>query len=112
MKSIRRLHAPQRGHVHLEAAQPRHLCQVGQPARRVDRVGEEATGGAAAREVELGHLDEVARERQAEAGAQPRAQDAPRARTPREAHALERAQRRHVGVCEGVLEGVLVDELF
>jgi len=46
-QSSRILHAPQRSHVHLEAAQPCHLCQVEQPARRVDRVCEEATGGAA-----------------------------------------------------------------
>ncbi|KOO29520.1 hypothetical protein Ctob_004098, partial [Chrysochromulina tobinii] len=49
------------------------LCKVGQPARRVGRVGDEAAGCAAVREVELGHLDEVARERQADACAQPRA---------------------------------------
>jgi hypothetical protein len=43
--------------------------------------------GPGPREVELGHLDEVAREREAEACAQPRAQGTPRARAPREAHA-------------------------
>ena len=61
-------------------------------------------------EGELGHLDEDARERQAESCAQPRAQDAPCPRTPREAHALERAQRRHVGEREDVLDDVLCEE--
>ena len=53
----------------------------------------------------------LVRARPTRAHSRAHAQDAPRPRAPREAHALERAQRQHVGTREGVLEGVLVDEL-